>query len=65
MNKKKDHADFQNKYSQSSNFGRKSKEEKLKIKGDGELKLDKDREMRKEEAKEAISEILEDLSEEE
>jgi len=37
--KEKDHADFQSKYRQSSNFNDTSKDEGLKIEGDGDLKL--------------------------
>ncbi len=39
--KEKDHADFQSKYRQSSNFNDTSKDEGLTIASDGYLKLDK------------------------
>jgi len=62
MEKKKEHADFQNEYDRSSNIGKKPGEDRLKIKGDGDLKLKKDKDMKKEEDKEIISDILDDIS---
>lgn len=41
MSKDKKHADFQNEYKKSSNFGKSTKDENLKIDGDGDLKKDK------------------------
>ena len=42
MEKKKEHADFQDDYHKSSNFGKDPEEDKLKVKGDGKLKIEKE-----------------------
>lgn len=60
---KEKHADFQDEFRRSSNFGQSSDDE-LKIKGDGELKLKKDREMKRKEEKKTISKIIDDISKE-
>lgn len=41
-NKNKDHADFQDNYRRSSNFGKTDSEDPLKVAGDGEVKLSKE-----------------------
>lgn len=46
MSDKKKHADFQDEYRKSSNFGKTDKADELNIKGDGELKLEKDKKMK-------------------
>lgn len=65
MEKKKDHADFQDEYRKSSNFGKTDKKEDLKIKGDGELKMEKDDEMEKKSEKKEIDKTIKDLMSEE
>lgn len=61
--KKKEHADFQNEYSQSSNFGKKSEDSNLKAEGDGNVKLQKNETSGKSE-KENVRKIIDDLSDE-
>lgn len=39
MENKKKHADFQDDYHKSSNFGKLDEDENLEIKGDGDLKI--------------------------
>lgn len=63
MEKKKKHADFQNEYRRSSNIGKKENEEQLRIKGDGDLKLTRDEEMKEKSQDEKISEVMNDLLE--
>jgi len=46
MSDKKRHADFQDEYRKSSNFGKSPPNENLNIKGDGELKVEKDAKMK-------------------
>ncbi|MCG2419065.1 hypothetical protein K8089_08520 [Aequorivita sp. F47161] len=58
MTKKKKHADFQDEYRKSSNFGKLQQEENLKIKGDGELKVEKDDAMKSNSDKEKILDAL-------
>ena len=58
MEKKKEHADFQDEYKQSSNFGKSDREEEFEIKGDGMLKLEKDDEMKAKEKKMKIDQTL-------
>ncbi|WP_026449866.1 hypothetical protein [Aequorivita capsosiphonis] len=65
MEKKKEHADFQNEYRKSSNFGKTDKKEDLKIKGDGELKMEKDEEMKSKSEKKKISDTLKKVNSEE
>lgn len=66
MEKKKKHADFQDDYHKSSNFGKAPEEEKLKIKGDGKLKIEKDKENKsKKENKESSDALQNGDSEEE
>lgn len=65
MNKKKKHADFQDEYRKSSNFGKTDKKEDLEIKGDGELKLEKDKEMKDKSEKEEIKKTLDKINSEE
>lgn len=55
MEKKKKHADFQNEYRRSSNIGKNT--------GDGGLKLTRDEEMKKEREDKKISEVMDDLLE--
>lgn len=63
MEKKKKHADFQNEYRRSSNIGKNKEEDKLKTTGDGGLKLTRDEEMKKEREDKKISEVMDDLLE--
>lgn len=65
MSDKKKHADFQDEYRKSSNFGKTDKKEELKIKGDGELKLANDDEMKAEAEKKKVSEALKEIRSEE
>ncbi|MDN3723482.1 hypothetical protein QRD02_03735 [Aequorivita sp. SDUM287046] len=65
MKKNKKHADFQDDYRKSSNFGKIVEEDKLKIKGDGELKLNKDKAMKTKSENEKISETFKKLNSEE
>ncbi len=61
-NKSKDHADFQSNYRRSSNFGGKvSEEEKLKVAGDGEVKLTKDSDMITNEEKQKIADAMDKM----
>lgn len=62
--KKKEHADFQNEYSQSSNFPKETEVSKLEIKGDGDVKLSKDEKLKKKEENKTIHKIIDDLSDE-
>ncbi len=62
QNKNKDHADFQSNYRRSSNFGGKVKgDEKLKVAGDGEVKLQKDSDMISKEEKQKISDAMDKM----
>jgi hypothetical protein len=61
MTKRKEHADFQDEYRKSSNFGKKNKKEKLKIKGDGVLKMEKDDEMKAKSEKKKIDKALDKI----
>lgn len=63
MEKKKKHADFQNEYRRSSNIGKNKEEDKLKTTGDGGLKLTRDEEMKEKSQDEKISEVMNDLLE--
>lgn len=65
MEKKKKHADFQDVYRKSSNFGKTDKEERLIIKGDGELKMEKDPQMKAKSENKMIEKILNKISSEE
>ena len=65
MNDKKKHADFQDEYRKSSNFGKFQQEENLKIKGDGELKVEKDAEMKNKSERKKISQTLKEINSEE
>ena len=65
MEKKKKHADFQDEYRKSSNFGKITKEEDFKIKGDGEVKLKEDKAMKDRSEKKKISETLKEINPEE
>lgn len=65
MSDKKKHADFQDEYRKSSNFGKLQPEEDLKIKGDGELKVEKDAEMKSKSEKKKISETMKKINLEE
>ncbi|QQX76194.1 MULTISPECIES: hypothetical protein [Aequorivita] len=64
MSKKK-HADFQDEYRKSLNFGKFQQTENLKIKGDGKLKKEKDAEMKSKSEKKKISETLKKINSEE
>ncbi|MDT0294301.1 hypothetical protein ACFQ3R_01215 [Mesonia ostreae] len=63
MSKKKKHADFQDGYRRDSNLGktRADKEDELNVKGDGQLKAEKDKEMKKKAEKKKIDDTLDDL----
>ncbi len=65
MKDKKKHANFQDEYRKSSNFGKYESNENLKIKGDGELKVEKDAEMKLKSEDELISETLKKINSEE
>lgn len=65
MERKKKHADFQDEYRRSSNFGKSSDDEELEIKGDGKVKLEKDDKMKSKEEKEEVEDILKDINSEE
>lgn len=65
MSDKKKHADFQDEYRKSSNFGKLQSEENLKIKGDGELKVEKDAEMKSKSEQKKISDTLKRINLEE
>lgn len=65
MERKKKHADFQDEYRKSSNFGRINKEDNLKIKGDGKIKMEKDAEMKARSEKKKISQTLKKIESEE
>ncbi len=65
MSNKKRHADFQDEYRKSSNFGKSPTNENLKIKGDGELKVEKDAKMKSKSEKKKISEALKKINLEE
>ena len=65
MTNKKNHADFQDEYRKSSNFGKIQQDENLKIKGDGELKVEKDSEMKNKSEKKEILETLKQINSEE
>lgn len=65
MSNKKKHADFQDEYRKSSNFGKLQSEENLKIKGDGELKVEKDAEMKSKSEQKKISDTLKRINLEE
>lgn len=60
--KNKDHADFQSNYRRSSNFGGStSEEDKLKVAGDGEVKLGKDSDMISKEQKQKIADAMDKM----
>lgn len=60
--KNKDHADFQSKYRRSSNFGGTvDEDEKLKVAGDGEVKLQKDSDMISKEEKQKIADAMDKM----
>lgn len=65
MEKKKEHADFQNEYRKSSNFGKTDEKENLEIKGDGKLKMEKDEKMKEKSEKKKIDKTLNKISSEE
>jgi len=65
MSDKKKHADFQDDYRKSLNFGKLQQKEDLKIKGDGELKVEKDDEMKSESEQRKIKETLKEINSEE
>lgn len=65
MEKKKEHADFQDEYRKSSNFGKTDKKDELEIKGDGKLKLEKDDEMKAKADKKKIDKTLNKIKSEE
>lgn len=60
--KKKDHADFQSQYHQSKNFNTEAKEDALKVKGDGEVKLDANQPLSKKD-KEEIADAMDNMRE--
>tara|TARA_R100000306_G_scaffold7103_4_gene9693 strand:- start:79073 stop:79363 length:291 start_codon:yes stop_codon:yes gene_type:complete len=61
-NKNKEHADFQSAYRRSSNFsGTASNDEKLKVAGDGEIKLTKDNKMISKEEKQKIADAMDKM----
>ncbi|MDT0641824.1 hypothetical protein RM553_03165 [Zunongwangia sp. F363] len=62
--KEKDHADFQDKYRRSSNFGREEKDDNLKVKGDGTLKTGEEKDGLTEEEKEDIKDATDSFGEE-
>lgn len=65
MSDKKKHADFQDDYRKSSNFGKTDKAEELNIKGDGELKLEKDENMKTKAERKKIDNTLNKIISEE
>lgn len=65
MTDKKKHADFQDEYRKSSNFGKLQSEENLKIKGDGELKVEKVTDMKSKAEQKKISQTLKGINTEE
>jgi len=67
MERKKKHADFQDEYRKSSNFSKLNENEadKLKIKGNGEVKLKKDADMKAKSEKQTIKKTLKDIGSEE
>ncbi|WP_313113451.1 hypothetical protein [Aequorivita sediminis] len=65
MSDKKKHADFQDEYRKSSNFGKTDKTDELNIKGDGELKLEKDENMKTKAEKKKIDKTLNKIISEE
>jgi hypothetical protein len=65
MSTKKKHADFQDEYRKSSNFGKSQPNENLKIKGDGELKVEKDAEMKSKSEDKKIADTLKKINTEE
>lgn len=65
MEKKKEHADFQDEYKRSSNFGKTDAEQEFEIKGDGKLKMEKDDEIKAKEDKKKIDQTLNKISTEE
>ncbi|SRX56197.1 hypothetical protein [Aequorivita sp. CIP111184] len=65
MSDKKKHADFQDEYRKSSNFGKLQQDENLKIKGDGELKVENDTEMKLKSEQKKISDTLKEINSEE
>ncbi|MCG2430328.1 hypothetical protein [Aequorivita xiaoshiensis] len=65
MSDKKKHADFQDEYRKSSNFGKTDKPDELNIKGDGELKLEKDENMKTKTEKKKIDKTLNKIISEE
>ncbi len=65
MSDKKKHADFQDEYRKSSNFGKSQPNENFKIKGDGELKVEKDAEMKSKSEQKKISDTLKKINSEE
>ena len=62
MQNKKEHADFQDEYKRSSNFGTTENDENLEIKGNGDLKLEKDDKMKAKEEKETIKKTLKEIN---
>jgi len=65
MKREKKDADFQDEYHKSSNFSKLEEKEKLKIKGDGTLKMKEDAEMKANSEKDLIQETLKEISSEE
>ncbi|AFL82153.1 hypothetical protein Aeqsu_2702 [Aequorivita sublithincola DSM 14238] len=65
MTEKKKHADFQDEYRKSSNFGKAEEKENLNIKGDGELKMEKDEAMKSKSEEKKIAETLKTINSEE
>ncbi|WP_432410634.1 hypothetical protein [Rasiella sp. SM2506] len=60
--KNKDHADFQDTYRRSSNFGgAASEEEQLNVAGDGNVKLTKDNDMISREEKQKIVDAMDKM----
>ena len=65
MGEKKKHVDFQDEYRKSSSFGKLLSKENFKIKGDGELKVKKDADMKSKSEQKKISETLKRINLEE
>ncbi|MDT0677013.1 hypothetical protein [Autumnicola musiva] len=62
-NKEKNHADFQDKYRRSSNFGRSEKDANMKVEGDGTLKSEKEKKGVTNEQKKEIEDVTNSFGE--
>lgn len=60
-NKDKEHADFQDSYRRSSNFGKTDSEDPLKVAGDGEVKLSKEGDTMSKSDKQKISDAMDSM----